>query len=90
MKHSYSIAEASARLRELVKLASEGHEVAITDDRREIGKIVATNDAAGLQQRIDALVAAGILSPPASRTLPGPDHGVSRPGALDRFLLERR
>jgi len=89
MKHSYSVAEASARLRELVKLASEGHEVAITDDGRQIGKIVSTDDDAGLRERIDALVAAGILSPPASGTLPGPDQAVSRPGALDRFLLER-
>lgn len=89
MRLSYSIYEAKAKLSELLRTVREGKRVTITDRGRAVARVVPIADDEDLDQRLADLTAAGILSGPVSAPFPGPEHGVSRPGALDRLLQER-
>lgn len=89
VKLTYSIYEAKAKLSELLRAVRKGQRVTITDRGREVARLVPIAEDEGLEDRMADLIAAGILSPPAVGPLPGPEFGVSRPGALDRFLQER-
>ena len=89
MRLTYSIYEAKAKLSEILRVVSQGHRITITDRGREVARIVPIGEDEGLEQRLNDLVAAGILSSPTGATLPGPEAGESRPGAFERFLRER-
>ncbi len=89
MRLTYSIYEAKAKLSAILRVVRKGRRVTITDRGREVARIVPIGPDEGIDQRIADLVAAGILSPPTTATLPGPEDGESRPGALERFLRER-
>jgi len=89
MKLTYSIYEAKSKLSEILRVVRKGRRITITDRGREVARIVPISEDEGLEQRHADLVAAGILSPPTTATLPGPEAGESRPGAFERFLRER-
>ncbi len=89
VKLTYSIYEAKAKLSELLRAVRMGHRITITDRGREVARVVPIAEHESLEDRMADLVAAGILSPPALGALPGAQFGVSKPGALARFLQER-
>lgn len=89
MKLTYSVYETKAKLSEILRIVRKGKRITITDRGREVARIIPIAEDEGIEHRIADLRAAGILSPPATRKLPGPESGVSRPGALARFLRER-
>ena len=89
VKLTYSIYEAKARLSELLRAVRKGQRITITDRGREVARLVPIAEDECLEDRVSDLVTAGILSLPTMGVLPGPEFGVSKPGAFARFLRER-
>ncbi len=86
------IRDAKIHLSRYLKLVQEGREVVITDHGRPVGKIVAV-DAGDLplQDRIDRLVAQGVLEPAAGNRLRKLPPALPVPSnAAQRMLQEDR
>ncbi|MCU0562713.1 MAG: type II toxin-antitoxin system prevent-host-death family antitoxin [Desulfobacterales bacterium] len=86
------IRDAKIHLSRYLKLVQEGREVVITDHGRPVGKIVAV-DAGDLplQDRIDRLVAQGVLEPAAGDRLRKLPPALPVPtNAAQRMLQEDR
>jgi prevent-host-death family protein len=86
------IRDAKIHLSRYLKLVQEGREVVITDHGRPVGKIVAV-DAGDLplQDRIDRLVAQGVLEPAAGDRLRKLPPALPVPSnAAQRMLQEDR
>lgn len=88
MTRTYSTYEAKARLSELLARVRKGDIVTITHRGKPVAQLRPIDPTEmSLEERLDDLQRAGILSPPrgprAFRPL------VKRPGALRRFLESR-
>ena len=86
-----SIAELKARLSEFVAAARRGEDVLITDRGRPVARLAPLRASDGEEDRIAALVRAGVLNPPRgklprdflTRALPTDPKGKLRKAVLD-------
>jgi prevent-host-death family protein len=87
MPRTYPVAEAKARLSEILRQVKRGRSVTISERGREIARVVPIERAADLPARLEELARDGDLlrRKPAGRIRPL----ARRPGALRRFLRER-
>jgi len=90
MGSRYSIYEAKTHFSEIIRQVKRRRAVVITDRGREVAQVVGIHPAGGLDERLEALREAGIVSGPVAPGRPGNLKPIARkPGALKRFLAER-
>ena len=88
---TYSTYEAKARFSEILRLVREGKTVYITYHGETVAEIRPTREPEGLSERLKLLRREGVLQGPAKGSSKGKFRPVARrPGALARFLAERR
>jgi len=86
----YSVYEAKARFSQLLRAVQENVRVIITHHGKEIAELIPRKQADSFETKIADLEKHGLLEP--SRCDPADidfNVGVSRPGALQRFLDDR-
>lgn len=90
MKLVYSVYEAKARLSEILRAVRDGRRITITDRGRQVARVVPVAAGEDLEERLQDLQAAGVLTQPSpGAELPPDNLAAPRPGALDRFLADR-
>ena len=90
MGERYSIYEAKTHFSEIIRQVKRRRSVVITDRGREVAQVVGIHRAGGLDERLETLKEAGIVSKPVAPGRPGDLRPIARkPGALKRFLAER-
>jgi prevent-host-death family protein len=90
MTESYSAAEARARFSEILRKVRAGESALVTYRGRTVAEIRPSGEALSQEARIRMLEKAGVLAP-AAKSHNGMLRPIAdRPGALQRFLDERR
>ena len=87
MAKTYSVYEAKAKLSELLRIVKKGNDVVITEHGKPIARVTPVELEMSFEDRLAELKLKGELIGAKKR---GPlPNGVSRPGALKRFLEDR-
>ena len=84
----YSVYDAKARFSELMRKVRSGESVVITYRGEDVAELRPVEKETTLEERIQKLREAGILSGPAKKQCDWKPI-AHRPGALKRFLEER-
>lgn len=88
MGQSYQVAEAKAKLSAILRQVKQGRSVTIAERGKPIARVVPIMDETRLEDRLARLEEDGALLPArGGKMVLGP--GVSRRGALRRFLASR-
>ena len=90
VKRRYSITEARRRLSEILRRVRAGHRITLTDRGKEVAEVVPLPADAQADDRLQQLVAAGVVVPARVQGFAGVRAIARRRGALARFLKERR
>jgi prevent-host-death family protein len=85
---SYSVDEAEAKLREILRRVKQGRSITISERGREIARVVPITKQNSLESRLDYLEETGQLTR-ASATVADIRPIAHKPGALRRFLRSR-
>lgn len=86
MRDVYSIYDAKAHLSQLLKRVKAGKEIVISERGTPIVKMVPISQEQNFSERLVHLKSLGVILPRKNKKQA---KGLSRPGALKRFLKDR-